>query len=571
MKSKQKSTHYYFIDKSKNSSLNGFTLIELLAVIVILAIIMLIAVPVVMNVIETARKNAFIDSALGIIRSAEQKVSIATIEDGTYSLPNVGEEIIIPVNELDYNNKASYQGQIRIANESGVYKYYISLKDKNYGVCEVESNNLKANIIVKASEVTEGCIVEIPENPSVGNADTSGANKPNLATKMIPIKWDGSKWVKANVNNETGTYQWYDYNTQMWANAVTVTDSTRQTYIDASVGTEVLEADILTYLVWIPRYKYKLFNVNNEGVTEQEIDIEFESETAKTGTGSTNGTYLTHPAFTFGTEPLTGFWVGKFETTGSISTSCTTEQCTTAQLTIKPNLTSVRSQTVSSMFYATRSMSTVSNNIYGFDSSEVNTHMMKNMEWGAVAYLSHSKYGQNTEITINNSSAYTTGCAGNSVSEASYSGCQNEYHTTQGVKASTTGNIYGVYDMSGGAWEYVMGNMENSTGAFYSSSAGFSTAPDSSYYDSYTYGTGYNDATAHARGLIGDATRETLKTFGGSTSGWYSDYSVFPNSTLSWFIRGGSFYDGANAGVFNFNTNNGSMRSGYSWRGVVHK
>ena len=30
----------------------------------------------------------------------------------------------------------------------------------------------------------------------------------------------------------------------------------------------------------------------------------------------------------------------------------------------------------------------------------------------------------------------------------------NAYNTTGGVKASTTGNITGVYDMSGGAWEY---------------------------------------------------------------------------------------------------------------------
>ena len=34
------------------------------------------------------------------------------------------------------------------------------------------------------------------------------------------------------------------------------------------------------------------------------------------------------------------------------------------------------------------------NNIYGFKESEVDTHAMKNLEWGAVAYLSQSKYGK---------------------------------------------------------------------------------------------------------------------------------------------------------------------------------
>ncbi|MBE6144034.1 MAG: prepilin-type N-terminal cleavage/methylation domain-containing protein [Firmicutes bacterium] len=49
----------------------GFTLIELLAVIVILAIIALIAVPVIMNIISSARKSSFEDTAYGIISAGE--------------------------------------------------------------------------------------------------------------------------------------------------------------------------------------------------------------------------------------------------------------------------------------------------------------------------------------------------------------------------------------------------------------------------------------------------------------------------------------------------------------------
>ena len=48
----------------------GFTLIELLAVIVILAIIALIATPIVLNLINTARKGAFARSAEGVVKSA---------------------------------------------------------------------------------------------------------------------------------------------------------------------------------------------------------------------------------------------------------------------------------------------------------------------------------------------------------------------------------------------------------------------------------------------------------------------------------------------------------------------
>lgn len=49
----------------------GFTLIELLAVIVILAIIALITVPVVINIINNAKKGAAEDSTYGVIEAAK--------------------------------------------------------------------------------------------------------------------------------------------------------------------------------------------------------------------------------------------------------------------------------------------------------------------------------------------------------------------------------------------------------------------------------------------------------------------------------------------------------------------
>ena len=112
--------------------------------------------------------------------------------------------------------------------------------------------------------------------------------------------------------------------------------------------------------------------------------------------------------------------------------------------------------------------------------------------------------------------------------------------------------------MSGGAWEYVMGNMVNSSGAFYANSSGFSSAPDTKYYDAYTYGTSNTD---HVRGKLGDATKETLATFGSNTGGWYSDYADFVTSSYSWFDRGGYHYGGSDAGVFYFGHSNGG---GYS-------
>ena len=60
----------------------GFTLIELLAVIVILAIVALIATPLILNVIEESRKNAFKNSAYGLIEAVELDYAKDIMEDG---------------------------------------------------------------------------------------------------------------------------------------------------------------------------------------------------------------------------------------------------------------------------------------------------------------------------------------------------------------------------------------------------------------------------------------------------------------------------------------------------------
>ena len=130
-------------------------------------------------------------------------------------------------------------------------------------------------------------------------------------------------------------------------------------------------------------------------------------------------------------------------------------------------------------------------NRYGF-TSNVDTHMMKNSEWGSVAYLSQSKYGKlgntnfsgtNKEIYQNKSDQFITGCSYGSPSNTNTDyGCHYTYEKEiTGTGASTTGTIYGIYDMSGGAWEYVMGNYNGLIG-----SSGFSNMPDIKYYDKYT-------------------------------------------------------------------------------------
>jgi hypothetical protein len=120
--------------------------------------------------------------------------------------------------------------------------------------------------------------------------------------------------------------------------------------------------------------------------------------------------------------------------------------------------------------------------------------------------------------------------------------------------------------MSGGAWEYVMGNMVDGTGNYYPSSSGL-TKPDVKYFDSYAYSaSAYTD---HARGKLGDATKETLKTFGNANGGWYGDDAYLPYAANSWFYRGGDYGYGTYAGVFNFKRDTGGAVRYHSFRSVL--
>ena len=498
----------------------GFTLIELLAVIIVLAIIALIATPIIFNVIENAKIKSLENSCYGVIDAVRTKYAEGLLNLNKITNGNVNELTVSGEKPIDGtwtidNSKDSEQRGIKIDNVR-----FSSMKDY---AC---SNDLETGKV--------SCKKTYKDN--------SSANTPILFKNMVPIKYENNKWIIADLGQK-----WYDYDAKEWANAVVLNSG-----VTKNVGDEVTEEEISLWYVWIPRYKYTIFNGNNGSAATQLINVTFESGISRTGTvtctdnadGSetcstiTNGTSTyTHPAFKFGNTELTGFWVGKFEVSGS-----------TSAITIKPNVTSLREQPVSSFFTAIQNVKTT----YGINNAD--SHMMKNMEWGAVAYLKQSKYGLGTtDIAINDNSSFYTG-----------GGTSDAYKTN--VAQSTTGNIYGVYDMSGGAWEYVMGNMKNSSNAFYSSNAGFTTAPDAKYYDSYKYDTSY---TSHARGKLGDATKETLTTFGNTSGGWYSDDANFPASSYSWFDRGGNNNNGTSAGVFYFGYSGGSSCSNDSARAVL--
>ena len=439
---------------------------------------------------------------------------------------------------------------------------------------------------------------------------------PVLNEGLIPVTIDNDGIVKkADI-----TTPWYDYEEKRWANAVILNDESR-VYQNNEV---IPESNIESYFVWIPKYRYQLWDLGEyESLSEvdnskpHEIpilfgdydtkDIEEECTTPMLSGESGNckvGDYMTHPAFI--SMNTTGLWVGKFETGYKGSTNQANAQKNVVEpgsVQIKPNVYSWRSIQVANAFYTS----------YDYK-REMDSHMMKNTEWGAVAYLSHSKYGSMSSVRINNNSDYKTGYASVKEPTCGFTDTNEEcnrygnteditkpWNTSVGYLASTTGNISGIYDMSGGAWEYVMGVLLDQNGkpmsgrnskynSGFNGTLGCPTCDSdtsgltelttgipfsilSKYYDTYAYAE--NDKTYQHR-ILGDATGEmgpfanvTYNSRDRRIGSWYQDESYFITNLVPWFFRGGSSGYGLGSGIFYFTYENGSLYGGVSFRVVL--
>ncbi len=432
---------------------------------------------------------------------------------------------------------------------------------------------LKSTVKIASGKGTEEDPYKLTDKVETPVDDSPKFAPPKLDDKgeLIPvILSDEGKVTYVRESNSN----WYNYDEKKWANAVILIDSPSKTY---KVGDTIKEEDIESYFVWIPKYKYKLWNVDTKSGTKHEIDIIFDTRdttdvegvSCKTpmtsgGTGKcNNGEYMTHPAFI--SIGANGFWVGKFQT-GYAGATTTTEaevkSSDSSKIIIKPNEYSWRSNTVYNFFVSA----------YNYD-RDLDSHMMKNTEWGAVAYLSHSKYGIGKEVNINNNSSYKTGYSAlPSTDQHTYPGTagdgssyNQEYNTKVGYLASTTGNITGVYDMSGGAFQSMASYISGKP-----TSSGFTTTTlanyKAKYFDVYNE---KSDVNTYQYRILGDATGEmgpiVLKKEEDGVSrwqnAWYRDESLFVDSSGSVFCRGG-FYDyGVLAGPFHSDTSDGSADS----------
>ena len=489
------------------------------------------------------------------------------------------------------NNSSQYDAEVTVTcvPKDGTTAKYTSIKNKLENDTTVvkakESVNGTLTITLNKTtteRVTEEYICKLEfnavERNEVGVEKTYtekllNGTDPVLSDNLIPVTIaDDGIVTYADITKE-----WYNYGKKIWANAVILEEGTNY-----KVGDVIQDSDIQSYFVWIPKYRYKLFNTNDYSLTTvasrtdveskaQEIEIEFENKDTRVSTGSTNGTWLTHPAFTaFNTN---GFWVGKFETGYKGATTTASAQVNsndTSKVIIKPNVYSWRNINVKNIFETS----------YNYN-REVDSHMMKNTEWGAVAYLSHSKYGIDKEVNINNNSSYKTGYSSlTTLDQSTYPGIYGDgdaynqsYNTKTGYLASTTGNISGIYDMNGGAYEYMAFYIIGQMG-----SSGFDTSAienyNAKYFDRYNAS---SDISTRQYRILGDATGEMGPFYSYKESNdiyfyhnsWYGDHSDFVDSSHSWFARSGSYNHGSLSGQFHFGRDNGGTFPHISFRIVL--
>ena len=402
---------------------------------------------------------------------------------------------------------------------------------------------------------------------SYGN---SNVNEPKLKGNMTPIRYIGVVAEGANTTNN-------------WANAITA---------DGSMW------------VWIPRYAYKITYYTDSNYTTTttnktqygKIDVAFvkyengqnmflnstdsgiiTTDPTAQGAGTTN--WLVHPAFVNNVNnggwdsELSGIWVGKFEATGT-KTKDSDGNVTEATISVMPGVSALIDMKIKDQFKYAK-LATFGESV---SAESLGSHMAKNSEWGATAYLAYSKYGTNGyDVGKNSSSSFYTGGTSS----------QGDIYSIN-YGQSTTNNPYGVYDLRGSAYERVASYVNYGSNASYLSTNGGTASGD-------LYGSGDEQSTSTKYKTVytasgtsqqnsydllgtgntikkGDAVYEISTSYSGQTS-WNNGTgnsvdSYFPVTSYPFFERGGH-YNVSYTGVFFFGSSGGNSGSSGSFREVL--
>lgn len=415
---------------------NGFTLVEMLAVVVIMGLLIIVAIPQIQNLVASKR-DTIKETTLQMIYDAAdsytesdtstfQKMYINDKEYAAYCIKvknlieagKIDEESLKDYIDYDADKKEGDEGYVPLL-ERTVY-----VKTNRYNEFEYELLN------------TGDC------NDNAFNNDKpkedykeNGVTAPILREGMIPVVYNESigSWVKADVKST-----WYKYGEKRWANMVTVSSKpsdcasrgncidsngkhTRSYYERSVPGIRISLDDVTGMFVWVPGGN---------------------------------------------------MWVGKFEASAPINTSCfqipSIDACNKnyIDLVVVPGRNSWKGISFQNAKKVVQNMATSTN--FGLEDAKVNSHLMTSAEWNTIKVLTSSSQGRGNLSIFNNNygvnaedkkSVITlTGCSSGSTSGSVSTTCSYAYNTKQATSGTTTGNITGIYDLSGGGSEFVENN-----------------------------------------------------------------------------------------------------------------
>ena len=440
----------------------------------------------------------------------------------------------IGINESSYTNTFNSNGQTINLTAATAGTYYLHVLTVDIAGNKTES--ISNAVTVEKKVVADGSFSE-----------EKGVNTPDLAGgALTPIKWVNGNPVETTADDP----EWYDYSTtaKKWANAQTK---------DGSMW------------VWIPRYAYQISsNYHTNSTSGGTINIKFmkgSTNEAADGTKtwsnrSGQGNWNIHPGFNY-SSTASGLWVAKFEASRNNATASSVGSGNTIK--IQPGVKGWNGIIVNDIYTTCLNYDSIT-----LMNDYLNSHLMKNTEWGAVAYLAQSSYGKNAEVWKNPNSNYLTGQAGSGPSVLSTTDT-SPYNSGNGPQASTTGNVYGVYDMSGGLCECVAAYVNNGNANL--NANGSSLVNGANYTkDVYTSSgdTNRGNYTA-AISKYGDAICETSNSYNSVIGAWYGDCTSFPYSTYPFFVRGGDTSTTSGPGLFYFSSLDGRGISNHGFRPVL--
>ena len=431
-------------------------------------------------------------------------------------------------------------------------------------------------------DITNG-VIEIKWLSGTSNKVSETPNAPQVKT----ISNGTMELVRYTGEGSTEKERWVAGTEYSYLPGEGSSDNTSSKWANARVTINGIDS----YFVWIPRYAYRIIYFDSaeskkayqegtlteadakaqrkiKGYSDSRGIVDSEGKKVANVTSTTKEMvsedyFMTHPAFLadadigggFGNNNgtndngISGIWIGKYEASlanksdgtnivpSSSNADILLKNNTDKTIVTKPGYSSWRYIKIGNCYDNAK-----------YYSTDLQSHMLKNSEWGAVAYLTESKYGRNgTEIGQNTNSSYITG-----------GGASNAYATTN-QDQSTTGNVYGIYDMRGGASEYVASYYTEGDSSKLNNGSSFTNTKTSDKYATAYGSAGYDSASQYYK--YGDATYETRS--------WHSDYAYFVYSSSPFFLRGGYYGSNASdAGVFYFlGSGNGTANSyAYSFR-----